>query len=310
MLSPGSSPGSNPTQSESGVYPWAVYKYTIIVSLSGFASGFTIGSLGPTVLYIGNSIKLSWLEMSIFVSIVLVGALFGTFLSGIASDRFGRKWILVISGLVGLIASCCSAVAQNSVQLISSRFVCGVAVGATTVVAGLFSAETSPTDIRGSLQGYVHLAGWVGGILANFLGIIVIEVTSPSLCWRINFLLSGICYIPAITWTLWKLPESPRWLVSKNRDEEALELLRGIYGPGREQQVHTEYKIMQQFSGQRSNLCSSGREFFNKTNRRPMFIAMVLQALQQLSGNNMITFYSTIILNDLGFTPKMSVILT
>lgn len=293
-------------------YPWTIYQYALIVCLSGFAGGYTIGNIGPTILYIPQVIPLSTLDTTLVVSMVLIGALCGTAVSGMFGDRLGRKPVFLISGSFGIVSSLILAVAHSSGQLIIGRFLAGVAVGAVTVASGLFLAEASPTAVRGRVQGYGHLSGWIGGILAHVIGIGSIYLAPKAWSWRITFALGGLLYVPSIILTFLLLPESPRWLISRGRDKEALELMRKIYGPGREHEVHQEYKTVQKSIGGStgSRTCGRTRELFRKEYRRPMALSLALQGLQQLSGNNMITFYSSIILHDLGFTRQLSVLMT
>lgn len=291
-------------------YPWKIYGYTLIISLGGFASGYTVSNIGAAILYIPNSIPLNVLETTLVVSMVLIGALLGSFASGLLADRFGRKPIIVVSALVGAIASLGIAFSRKSWHLVLGRFLVGLAVGALTVLSGLFLAEASPAPIRGSLQGYGHLSGWVGGILAHGIGILFIYLTPGRMCWRLSFGLGAIFFAPAAMATLFGLPESPRWLVSKGHDARALEILRGIYGVGREQQVLEEYRIMQHFILGKHSHSVTLMEFFRAEHRSALSMAFILQMLQQLSGNNMITFYSSIILHDLGFSRESSVIFT
>lgn len=291
-------------------YPTCVYQYTFIVSLSAYAGGFAIGSMSPTILYIPKSIPLSVVETTLVVSMVLVGALFGTFFSGVLGDHFGRKPMIIVSGIMGIISCFALVISTSSWHLITGRFAVGLSVGSATVTLGLFLAETSPTSIRGSIQGYGHLAGWVGGIMAHFIGIIIIYSVKGTLCWRIIFLTSAVFYIPATILTIWLLPESPRWLVSKSRNEEALDILCTIYGAGREEEAHEEFKIMQTCVTEGSSNGRSIKDFFKPEYKQPLIIAFILQALQQLSGNNMITAYSSIILYDLGLTKEMSILMT
>lgn len=290
-------------------YPWTIYQYTLIVCSSCLAGGYSVASISPTILYIPHFIPLTTFETTLVVSIVLIGALLGTFISGAIGDKLGRNPVLVMGAICGLIASIILTLAENPWELIVGRTVVGLAVGAVTVVSGLFLAETAPTHIRGRLQGYGHLAGWIGGILAHFIGIGSHYVLPVGINWRFTFAFGGLIYFVTIFLQFLLLPESPRWLISKGRDREALATMKKIYGKDKNNDVESEYQSMRNGILSCSN-CKSIKELFRKEYRRPLILSFALQALQQLSGNNMITFYSSIILHDLGFSKEMSVFLT
>ena len=287
---------------------WYIYLYTLVVCMSGFAGGYTVGNIGPTILYIPKVIALSTFETTLVVSMVLIGALAGTLLSGAMSDRLGRRAVILISGLFGVASAILLTFAESTRELIIGRFLAGVAVGAASVASGLFLAETSPASIRGRLQGYGNLSGWVGGIVAHLVGFGAIYVAPAATSWRLIFAIGGLYYIPALLLTVTFLPESPRWLMSQRRDDEALRLLYRIHGPCGKDQVAEEYRCMQKGINLEGPNSSGIKELLRPEYSWPLFLSFALQVLQQFSGNNMISFYSSIILHDLGFGREASVL--
>jgi SP family arabinose:H+ symporter-like MFS transporter len=291
-------------------YPWPIYQYTWLIAISAFACGFTIAGMGPAILYIPTSIPLSTAETTMMVSVVLFGALPGTFAAGWLGDRWGRRPVIIASEILGAISTTCMALSQQSWQLIVAHGMAGIALGAFSVCAGLFSAETSPPELRGSLSGYGQLAGWVGGIMAYLFGLLLIFTVAPDLTWRLIFGGAALCFVSAAIVLVWLLPESPRWLIHRGRDNDALKILHRIYGVGREHQAHSEYQIIKAYVEDTGKQPQSYRDFGKQENRRPLVMALLLYALHQLSGNNMITFYSSIILHELGLTAEMSILAT
>lgn len=291
-------------------YPWMIYQYTGIIALSSLAMGYTVSNIITAILYIPVSIPLNTLATTMVISLILVGGFIGTFVSGFVADCWGRRSVLALSGVVGLIATVGTGLATKSWQLILGRFLSGLATGATSVMTGLFLAETCPPDVRGRLQGYGHLAGWVGGIMAHLVGIIMIFTLPPHYSWRLIFFTGVLFYLPALILTLYYLPESPRWLIVNGKHSDAArEILRGVYGPANADVMEDEFQNMQHSITKRTEQ-AQGKELFKREYRRPLMMACVVQTLQQLSGNNVITFYSAIILHRLGFTREESVLLT
>jgi MFS family permease len=282
----------------------------MIVSITAFYSGYMIGLLSAVILYIPFSYELSVMETTLIVSVILLGMLLGNLASGMVGDRLGRRPILVISAMIGLLAATLSGFAPSVWAIIIGRLFTGLSIGLNSVGAGLFLAEIAPSKIRGSLQGYGELAGWVGGILANLCALPIVIYLDKTVSWRIVFLIGAVLHIPAIVATLFALPESPRWLVLHQREDEALKVLKTIYGPGEDEQLQKELEILKDYAGQQMQEQSSFGALLKKENRHAVLVALILHLLQQLSGNNIITYYSSIILHDLGFVREMSIGMT
>lgn len=291
-------------------YPRPIYDYTWIIAATSFACGYGISSMGSAILYIPRSYPLTVLDKTAIFSMVLVGSLIGTFGSGYLSDIIGRRPVIILSGLVGAIAAGTSAITASAWQMIVARFVLGLTLGAASVLCGLFLAEASPAPIRGRLQGYGNLAGWFGGVFAYLISLLFIDATPDGLSWRLTLGLNALLFLPATIATACCLPESPRWLMSKNREGKAYRTLATIYGGAREGEMRDEYRNMQQGIYKRHSLEARRDSFFRAEYRKPLVLTFTLNILQQLSGNSMITIYSSIILSTLGFSDRTAVLVS
>lgn len=269
-----------------------------------------IGMISAVILYIPESFALSVTETTLIISIILFGMLLGSFAGGSLSDVFGRRLMLGMSEILGCIAAIVGAFSVGTWMLILGRFLTGLAIGTATVVVGLYLAEVSPTRIRGAIQGYGELAGWVGGIASMIIALPIVMNMDNEVSWRLVFLLGAVTYLPAITLTFIFLPESPRWLVLKGRDDEALQLLQRIYGECNQDELEKELRILKTYASHQHAQKTSIKDFWRKENRHGLVITIILHVLQQLCGNNILSHYSSIILHDLGFMREMSIMMT
>jgi len=158
-----------------------------------------------------------------FISLTFVGMTLGALITGFVGDRFGRRFTYQINLLIFGLASLAAAFAQDMNQLIACRFVQGLGLGAEIVVGYSTLTEFVPPKTRGrwlSMMAFLVVAGFPATALLGYLII-------PAWGWRPMFVIAGVCSL--IVWYLRKnLPESPRWLESQGRTEEAETLMRSI----------------------------------------------------------------------------------
>jgi MFS transporter, putative metabolite:H+ symporter len=190
-----------------------------------FFDGFDI-YLAATVL--GATLKsgFSTLEQNAeFVSVTFVGMMLGSFLTGFLGDRYGRRFTYQANLAIFGIASLASAFAPSMTVLILLRFVMGMGLGAENVVGYSTLTEFVPPRVRGKWLGGMSVYVVAGLPVSALVGTLLI----PKIGWRTMFVLGGIGAL--IVWYLRKaLPESPRWLESLGRTEDAEALLKSIEG--------------------------------------------------------------------------------
>jgi len=158
-----------------------------------------------------------------FISLTFVGMTIGALITGFVGDRYGRRFTYQINLLIFGLASLAAAFAQDMGQLIICRFVQGLGLGAEIVVGYSTLTEFVPPKTRGrwlSFMAFLVVAGFPATALLSYLII-------PNFGWRPMFIIAGFGSL--IVWYLRKaLPESPRWLESQGRDEEAEALMQSI----------------------------------------------------------------------------------
>src|SRR6478752_5689368 len=203
--------------------------------LFGYDTGVANGAEGPMQQELG----LSLLQLGVVISSLLFAAAIGAMCGGIISDAIGRRKTILILALLffsGVLLVVFSPAgpevgtfsATGFATLVAGRIVLGLAVGGASTVVPVFLAELSPYEIRGSITGRNELA-IVTGQLAAFLVNAIIGTVWGHVdgIWRFMF---AVCALPAIAlfFGMLRMPESPRWLVEKGRDDEALAVLKTV----------------------------------------------------------------------------------
>jgi SP family arabinose:H+ symporter-like MFS transporter len=226
------------------------------------------------------------------VSVVLIGCMFGAGLAGSISDRVGRKRFMLVSAVLFFVSALGCAFPQNIFQFVIFRFVGGLGIGSASILAPLYIAEVSPARVRGALVSVNQMAIVTGILLAYFVNWAFAGVGPSN--WRWMF---GMGALPSVVFflLLLRVPESPRWLVKKGREGEALDVLS---------RVNTAEAAAAEVRSIKETLLlekGSLAELFRSGFRRAIFIAVVLAILQQITGINAILYYAPRIFERAGF---------
>lgn len=214
-------------------YLW-LYVVAIIASLGGLLSGYDTGVISGALLFINESWNLADTTQGILVSSVLIGAVIGAATNGILADMFGRKKIIMATAVIFTLGSIMCAFAPNIFVLIASRIFVGFAVGVVNFVVPLYLSEISPKHLRGTLVSLYQWAITAGILFSYFINAVFAHAVYN---WR-WMLFAGV--IPGIVLFVGMcfMHDTPRWLVSKKRDEEAKIAFKKI-----EPEVDTEKKL-------------------------------------------------------------------
>src|SRR6202161_4409714 len=199
------------------------YRICWLVGAGMFFDGFDVCGAGSGLASVAQSQFSTLAQIPQFISLTFVGMTLGALITGFIGDRFGRRFTYQINLLIFGLASLAAAFAQDMNQLIACRFVQGLGLGAEIVVGYSTLTEFVPPESRGrwlSMMAFIVVAGFPATALLGYLII-------PTWGWRPMFVIAGVCSL--IVWYLRKnLPESPRWLESQGRTEEAERLMQAI----------------------------------------------------------------------------------
>lgn len=207
-------------------------KGTVFVALSAtignFLQGWDNATIAGAIVYIKKELDLEATVEGLVVAMSLIGATLITTCSGSISDWIGRRPMLILSSSFYFISGLVMLWSPNVYVLLLARLLDGFGIGLAVTLTPLYISETSPSEIRGLLNTFPQFTGSAGMFLAYCMIFGMSLMTSPS--WR---LMLGVLSIPSLIYfalTVFYLPESPRWLVSKGRMLEAKRVLQRLRG--------------------------------------------------------------------------------
>ena len=194
-----------------------------VAALGGLLFGYDTGVISGAILFIQKQFSLSATMEEIVVSSVLVGAVLGATIGGALTGRFGRRKMIILAGIIFTVSAIGTALAPTVGWLIAARVVSGIGIGIASFISPMYIAELVPAKVRGSLVA-VNMLAITTGIVVAYL---VDYAFSSSQGWRYMF---GLAAIPSIALIIgmWWLPDSPRWLISKSKVEEARQVLQRV----------------------------------------------------------------------------------
>lgn len=266
----------------------------LTAAIAGILFGYDTGVMSGAILFISQEFPLTAGMNGIVVSSVLFGALLGALVSGWSSDYLGRKKLLIITACAFVLGSIETAFAASIFWLIVGRVFIGFAIGIASYIAPLYISEVSPAKHRGALVSLNQLAVSIGILLSYIVNYYCASYV-PSDEWR---WMLGLGMIPAILLLLgmFFLPDSPRWILSKGREEEARKILSKIR--------HTSQEIDDEVAEIKRTLKESFAHWpllFSKRIRPAVITGFGLALVQQITGINTILYYAPTILTMSGF---------
>ncbi|THF95001.1 hypothetical protein TEA_015165 [Camellia sinensis var. sinensis] len=287
-----------------------VLRLAFSAGIGGFLFGYDTGVISGALLYIRDDFKLDkkTVLQETIVSMAIAGAIIGAAIGGWFNDRFGRRTTILIADFLFFIGAVIMAAAPNPALLIVGRVFVGFGVGMASMTSPLYISEASPAKVRGAL---VSTNGFLitGGQFLSYL--INLAFTKVPGTWR---WMLGVAGLPALLQFILMLllPESPRWLYRKGREEEAKTILRKLYP---EEDVEAEIQALKesveaeiQEKGS-SEKISLVRLLKTKTVRRGLIAGVGLQVFQQFVGINTVMYYSPTIVQLAGFASNQTALL-
>ena len=280
--------------------PWLIYA---LGALAELLFGYDVGVIGVALLHIGEEFPLNATTKGFVVSSLLLGAAIGVGVAGRLADRLGRRPVILITGIIFIVGGVLAAFAPTRVVLIVARFIMGLGVGASAVVVSVYLVEVAPTSHRGRVGSLGQLALVIGVLVSYLVG----YGLSDSGNWR---LMLGLSVVPAaiVVLGLVAMPETPRWLVSVGRDQDALaSLLRLGRGPQADEELVELQAAHQRDQHSKRGLTDVLRAMFSAQLRHRTLAAVGLAVLVQFVGTNSILYYAPTMLVHAGFGTSAAV---
>ncbi len=281
-------------------YLW-LYIIAVVTSLGGLLSGYDTGVISGALLFINESWTLSDSLQGILVSSVLVGAVIGAATNGVLADIFGRKKIIIMTALIFIFGSIACAFAPSVIVLILSRLFVGFAVGIVNFVVPLYLSEVSPKHMRGTLVSLYQWAITAGILFSYFINAIFAKSVYN---WR-WMLFAGV--VPGIILFIGMLfmKDTPRWLVSKNKYDEAKEVFEKL-----EPNKNANEFIKEIEETIKSGENKDGKFVFEKWMIMPFIVGIGIMFAQICTGINTIIYYAPTIFKSAGFDSNITAIYT
>ncbi len=285
-----------------------------IATLGPFFYGFEGMVLNGAIKAVGSEFTLGELAKGVAGAAGIIGGFIGAVFAGRISDKVGRRTVLTWVGPFLLFEAVLGAMSPwlgGYPFLLLCRVVGGIGFGAATTVAPGYVAEIAPADIRGRLIGFRQLAIILGLFLAGLINLAVSQVAGSSdavwalglKAWQWMFL---CLLIPALVYILatLRIPESPRYLASVGRDDEAAQVLASVTGEGEEQVAERVAAVHASLGAASSRM--SVRQILSSRWASLVWVGVAIAAFQQLTGINGVFFYSNSLFQAVGFTEDMA----
>ena len=277
-----------------------LYIVAIIASLGGLLSGYDTGVISGALLFINESWDLSDSMQGILVSSVLIGAVIGAATNGILADIFGRKKIIISTAVIFVLGSMLCGFAPNIYVLIASRILVGLAVGIVNFVVPLYLSEISPKTLRGTLVSLYQWAITAGILFSYFINAVFAQAVYN---WR-WMLFAGVLPGTVLLVGMLFMSDTPRWLVRKNRIDEAKKVITKI-----DTTVNPDEEIKQiQLSLNAETSDNNTKFVFKKWMIMPFVVGIGIMFAQICTGINTIIYYAPTIFKTAGFDSNLNAI--
>jgi MFS transporter, SP family, arabinose:H+ symporter len=270
-------------------------KASIVGALGGLLFGFDTAVIAGTTHSLRQIFNLTPGALGFTVSIALWGTVIGALSAGVIGQRLGGRNALRIMAVLYIVSSLGCAFAWSWSALLVFRFIGGLGIGGSSVLAPVYIAELAPAKLRGRLVGMFQINVVLGILLAYFSNYCIASLNLGGLEWRWQL---GIAAAPAVLFfvMLFGIPQSPRWLATQHRVDESRNVLKLLGSPNYEAEL-TE--IVNSIHLEKSQ---GSEPLFSRKYRYPIFLAIATGIFNQLAGINAILYYLPDIFMAAGFS--------
>jgi sugar porter (SP) family MFS transporter len=280
----------------------------LIVALGGFLMGFDASVISGVVKFIEPEFQLTKLELGWSVASLTLSATLAMMISGPLSDRIGRRHVLRYAAVLFAVSAIGSAIAPSFLFLVIARMIGGFGVGASLILAPMYIAEIAPPKMRGRMVSFNQLNIVIGISVAFFTNYLILNLGQSDSSWT-QFLkfdeynwrwMLGLETLPAVLYFggLFLVPESPRWMVMKERHHDALKIMTRF--TSKEDAVmqlkNTEESLKKEAEAEKVQLT----ELLKPSYKLVLTIGIVVAILQQITGINSVFFYAPMIFEQSG----------
>ena len=286
-----------------------VMRVALTVAMGGFLMGFDASVISGVVKFIEPQFDLSKIQLGWAVSSLTLTATLAMMLSGPLSDRIGRRRVLFLAAILYAVSAIASALAPTFVILVIARMIGGLGVGASLIIAPMYIAEIAPPKVRGRMVSFNQLNIVLGISAAFFTNYLILQLGQSDAGWARSLMFDehnwrwmlGLETAPAVLYflCLYLVPESPRWLIMRGRQDEAMVVMSRVSNP---EQAGRDIEAIGASLAADSNRQTQQplAVLFSKPMRLVLSIGLTVAILQQITGINSVFFYAPMIFEQSG----------
>ncbi|MDR2040528.1 MAG: sugar porter family MFS transporter [Bacteroidales bacterium] len=281
-----------------------------VAALGGFLFGYDTAVISGTIKSVSIQFGLDEVKTGWYVGCALIGSIFGVAMAGRMSDRLGRRPVLFLSAILFSLSAIGCMFSASYLQLVVYRIIGGIGIGVASIISPLYISEIAVAKYRGTLVSLYQLAitvGFLGAYLVNYaildhaLSVSIIDGT----LWDKIFIdeywraMLGMETVPALLFfiVLFFIPESPRWLVIKGKESDALQIMSRTYG---EENASGQVRELKRVIS--SEIKSDWKLLFQPRFRLALIIGVCLAILGQFMGVNAVLYYGPSIFEQTGLS--------
>ncbi len=290
-----------------------VFFLAIVAALGGLLFGYDTAVISGTIDDVVEQFNLDVLQQGWYVGCALIGSICGVAMAGIMSDRLGRRPTMFISAALFTLSGICCAIAPTFQFLVAARIIGGLGIGIISVVAPVYISEISITRYRGQLVSLYQLAVTIGFLAAYVVNYLLLNFSHTSHfdnswlqlifvgeVWRGMLGMEGL---PALFFLiiLFIIPESPRWLITQNKDSKAVSIFGKIYTRKEDvdkQVADTKSTIAGETKSEWKHLLQPGI-------LKAVVLGVCIAILGQFMGVNAVLYYGPSIFKDAGMSDPL-----
>lgn len=278
----------------------------IFASLNSVLLGYDVGVMSGAIIFIQEDLKITEVQEEVLIGCLSILSLFGSLAGGRTSDIIGRKWTMALAAIIFQTGAATMTLAPSFEVLIIGRFLAGIGIGFGVMIAPIYIAEISPSVTRGSLTSFPEIFINLG-ILLGYVSNFAFSGLPEHISWRVML---GVGILPSffIGAALFIIPESPRWLVMKNRVEEARTVLLKTIDNEAEVEERLAEILLAAGTGSAEKYEEKAvwREMLSPspTLRRMLITGFGIQCFQQITGIDATVYYSPEIFQGAGIQDK------
>jgi sugar porter (SP) family MFS transporter len=267
-----------------------------VASTGGLLFGFDTGVISGALPFLKQSWNLTSGQQEWITTAALIGAVLGALSSGRITDIFGRKKVILVTSVIFAAGAILTGAASSPAFLAGARIVLGVAIGISSFTVPLYISEISPAKIRGALVSSFQLMITIGILVSYFSDLAFADESNPF-SWRWMFYVGVFPAIILFVGMLF-LPETPRFLIGKGKDEAGRRVLSKVESP---ELVEISIKKIKEDIAADKAANTNWTEIFKPWLRTALFIAIGIMFVQQFVGINTIIYYAPTVFIIAGF---------